>query len=338
MLDIQSLFESGTLGYHTCRIPALVTTGSGTILAFCEGRRGGSSDDVPIDILVRRSDDGGQQWSSPVAIISDGERTCGNPCPVVDWTSGDVLLLFCKDNQEIFLSRSGDHGHTWGPPRNISAQARHPDGSFVGTGPGHGIQLASGRLLIPCWVDESPGPATWRPANWGKVQSSYALLSDDGGETWHQSEKLTHDVTDECEAAEINGTVYMTARSRGGRRQRGRSFSSDGGQSWSPVEFIPSLPEYSCQGSVLSLGGRRVLLAHPASTEDRSQMTLYLSEDGGQSWPTSKRIYEGGAAYSDLAMTPSGEIVCLFEADGYKRLVCTQFSIEWLTAITTGAA
>ncbi len=327
MLDIQTLFECGTLGYHTCRIPALVNTGSGTLLAFCEGRRGGSSDDVPIDILIRRSVDGGRHWSSPVAVISDGERTCGNPCPVVDRDSGDVLLPFCKDNQEIFLSRSRDQGLTWEPARDISAQARHPDGSFVGTGPGHGIQLANGRLLIPCWVDESPGPATWRPANWGEVQSSYALLSDDGGQNWVRSEKLTHDATDECEAAEVDGLVYMTARSRGGRRQRGRSFSSDGGQSWSPVEFISSLPEYSCQGSVLSLGGQRVLLAHPASTEDRSQLTLYFSEDGGHSWPASRQIYEGSAAYSDLAMTPAGEIVCLFEADRYQRLACARFSL-----------
>ena len=94
MLDLPNLFECGTLGYHTCRIPALVATASGSILAFCEGRRGGSSDDVPIDILLRRSDDQGLHWSPPIAIVSDGERTCGNPCPVLDRDSGDLLLPF----------------------------------------------------------------------------------------------------------------------------------------------------------------------------------------------------------------------------------------------------
>lgn len=331
MLDLPNLFECGTLGYHTCRIPALAATASGSILAFCEGRRGGSSDDVPIDILLRRSDDQGLHWSPPVAIVSDGERTCGNPCPVLDRDSGDLLLPFCKDNQGVFLSRSRDDGHTWDVPRDISAQALLPGGTFVGTGPGHGIQLASGRLLIPCWVDESPGPATWRPANWGKIQSSYALLSDDGGESWRPSEKLTHDTTDECEAAEVDGRVYLTARSRGGRQQRGRSWSSNGGQSWSPIEFVPSLPELSCQGSILSLGDRRVLVVHPASTGDRSELTAYLSEDGGHTWPHAMLIYKGPSAYSDLVMVAPGEarahVLCLFEADGYKRLACVRFSI-----------
>jgi sialidase-1 len=104
-------------------------------------------------------------------VVTDGDRTCGNPCPVVDAGSGDIVLPFCKDNQQLFVARSADDGLTWDTPSDISAEARDPAWSYVGCGPGHGVQLASGRLLIPSWADESRGPVTWRqpPAGWGKV-------------------------------------------------------------------------------------------------------------------------------------------------------------------------
>jgi len=217
-LHMSELFRSQS-DYHTVRIPALVTSTSGTILAFCEGRRGGGADDVPIDLLLRRSLDGGRTWSASQVVVSDGDRTCGNPCPVVDSNTGDIVLPFCKDNQQLFVTRSVDDGLSWDEAIDISADARQASWSYVGCGPGHGVQLSNGRLLIPSWADESPGAVTWREpgANWGKVQTSYAFYSDDGGQHWHVGEKMTHDASDECEAVELGELekrVYMTLRSR----------------------------------------------------------------------------------------------------------------------------
>lgn len=338
MIDpsLQPLFNSGDLGYHTCRIPALVTTTAGTILALAEGRRGGGADDVPIDLLLRRSTDHGRTWSPAEAIITDGDRTCGNPCPVVERTSGDVVLVFCKDNQQIFACRSSDDGHSWSDPVDISSQARDDAWSYVGSGPGHGIQLLgtsahAGRLLIPAWADESPGPVTWREprAGWGRVQTSYAFYSDDGGHTWQTGNKMTHDATDECEAVQVGDHVYMTLRSRNERHCRGFASSDDGGHSWTPVAFDEALPELSCQGSVIALADGGVLLANPASTENRAQLTLRRSDDGCRTWHQSRVLYAGSAAYSDLTLTADGHVLCLFEADEYSTLQLARFTPSW---------
>ena len=333
-LHMSELFRSQS-DYHTVRIPALVTSTSGTILAFCEGRRGGGADDVPIDLLLRRSLDGGRTWSASQVVVSDGDRTCGNPCPVVDSNTGDIVLPFCKDNQQLFVTRSVDDGLSWDEAVDISADARQASWSYVGCGPGHGVQLSNGRLLIPSWADESPGAVTWREpgANWGKVQTSYAFYSDDGGQHWHVGEKMTHDASDECEAVELGEfekRVYMTLRSRHDRHARGYAWSEDGGHSWTPVAFDDALPELSCQGSVIGLGGSSVVSAHPASTEARALLTIRRSDDGCQSWSQSRVLYQGSAAYSDLTLNSAGEILCLFETDDYANLRLARFSPEWI--------
>lgn len=323
------LFRRGVGTYHTYRIPALVVTVRGTVLAFCEGRRDSSHDDAPIDLLLRRSNDGGTTWSDPQVVVSDGDRTCGNPCPVIDARTGTVLLPFCKDNQQIFVTRSDDDGVSWSEPVEITSVAKDPSWSYVGTGPGHGIQLSSGRLLIPSWADESPGPVTWRDPvpNWGKVQSSYAFFSDDGGETWQRGAKMTHDASDECEAAEVDGRVYMTLRSRHSRKQRGYAWSDDGGDSWSPVAFDETLPELSCQGSIVCLDGV-IFMANPASTTSRAELTVRRSDDGSRTWAVSQVLHAGSAAYSDLAINSDGEILCFFEADDYTQLLLARFDSD----------
>jgi sialidase-1 len=209
---------------------------------------------------------------------------------------------------------------------------KDPGWSYLGTGPGHGIQLPAGRLLIPCWMDQSPGPVTWRQPDmsWGQIQTSYAFYSDDGGASWQRGESLTADASDECEAAWIDGRVYVTLRSRHDRRCRGYAWSEDGGHSWSPVAYDESLPEPSCQASIVALDGQRAVLAGPADPEARACLMLRRSDDGGHTWPTARVLYEGAAAYSDLAVAPGGDLLCLFEADDYSRLVLVRVSPSWL--------
>ena len=92
MLRQTDIFEAGKGGYHTHRIPALVVSKKGTILAFCEGRKFGPDDAGKIDILLRRSFDGGASWQEPQLVVADGDKTCGNPCPVVDQGDGTIWL------------------------------------------------------------------------------------------------------------------------------------------------------------------------------------------------------------------------------------------------------
>lgn len=308
---------------------APVYSGS-TVLAFCEGRRHTGRDDDEIDLLVRSSSDGGRTWGPQRVVVSDGDRTCGNPCPVVDEHTGTVWLLFCKDNQQVFVTKSDDDGLAWSEPVEITDSVKDPSWSYVGTGPGHGIQLTSGRLLIPSWCDETPGPVKWREPGFGMgaVQSSYMIFSDDDGESWQRGEMLTRDASDECEAVETaDGSVYVTARSRQGRKCRGLAWSRDGGESWSEVEYEASLPEPSCQGSIVRLDEDRVLMTHPGCPDRRERLVVQVSEDECQSWREERVVEEGYAGYSDLAVAADGQVLCMYEGEGCGKLRLVGFGM-----------
>lgn len=336
--EITTLFESGRGGYRTYRIPALVVSGDGAVLAFCEGRRDDASDFGKIDIVLRRSFDNGKTWDEPRIVVSDGEQTCGNPCPVLDRRTGVVWLPFCKNNQQVFVTKSSDDGSTWSPPIEITDDAKDPAWSYIGTGPGHSIQLESGRLLIPSWCDESPGPVKDGPSsdwNGGKVQSSYMIYSDDHGASWTYGDKLDHDLSDECEAVETSdGGVYASLRSRQAKQQRGYSLSRDGGDTWSEIRFDENLPEPPCQAGLACVGsadGRRVyLISHPARTDRRGRLTVRASFDECESWSSSRLIYKGQASYSDLAAVDGGKVLCLYECDTASRMVLARFDIAWI--------
>jgi sialidase-1 len=74
-----TLWKSGVDGYHTYRIPALVVTDAGTLLAFCEGRRGSSADAGDIDLITRRSSDGGRTWSETTSCGTTGRTPAATP-------------------------------------------------------------------------------------------------------------------------------------------------------------------------------------------------------------------------------------------------------------------
>ena len=331
-LDKTELFVSGEGGYRRYRIPALVVSSRGTVLAFCEARRHTGEDHDEIDILVRRSQDSGRTWDAGRMVVSDGDRTCGNPCPVVDHRTGAIILPFCKDSQQVFVTRSEDDGINWSQPEEITDRVKDPAWSFLGTGPGHGIQLRSGRLLVPCWSDSSPGPVTWRnpSPSVGKIQSSFAIYSDDGGRTWQRGQEMTEDASDECAAVELlDGSVYMNMRSRQDKRCRAFAHSNDAGGTWTTVEYDPTLPEPSCQGSLVRLDEHRVVLSHPSNTIERTHLTIRLSYDECRTWPVAGVLEDGFAAYSDLAVA-DGLILCFYEADSYGRMVLARFTTDWL--------
>lgn len=330
----QKIFQAGERGYTTFRIPALVVSPKGTILAFAEARKGTGKDTDEIDLVMRRSFDHGRTWDPLRIVADDGARTMNQPTPVVDRNTGTIWLPFCRDNREAFVMKSNDDGVTWSAPVDITKDVKDPLWKYIGAGPGHGIQLRNGRLLIPAWGDTSPGPATWPQANWGKVQFSYAFYSDDGGATWKRGSALESDLSDECAVVETSGgKVYMNARSRQNRKLRMIARSDDGGETWSKLKADPNLPEPSCQAGLArySTAKNRLLLVHPSNPTSRTQLTARLSYDEGHTWPVAKVIQEGDAAYSDLAVARDRTILSLYESGNYTGLTLARFNLQWLT-------
>ncbi|MGB7158758.1 MAG: sialidase family protein [Tepidisphaeraceae bacterium] len=353
MLETTDLFEAVQDGYKIFRIPGIIVTPKGTLIAYCEARRSGS-DWGEIDILLRRSTDGGRTWSPPARVAempadavrnayapkkvpSDRAITLDNPVAIAD-RSGAVHLLYCVEYARCFYRRSDDDGVTFGPPVEITnafepLRAAH-DWKVIATGPGHGIQLKSGRLLVPVWI--SLGTLN------GHGESRVATIySDDEGKTWKAGEVLPvqdkFESPNETAAAELSdGRVMLNVRHIGKPPLfRGITTSPTGIGEWSAVRFDEALPEPICMASLLSLGGRRLLFSNPhnATNRDRKNLTIKLSEDDGATWPIARTLEPGPSAYSDLAIGADGTIYCFFERGEkgpYERLTLARFNVEWL--------
>jgi len=333
----QVVYQSGADGYHTYRIPALVVSAKGTLLAFCEGRKTGAGDHGDIDLLLKRSEDGGRTWSAQQVVYEEGgtaKITTGNPCPVVDLKTGVIWLTFCRNNDRVFVACSEDDGKTWSAPVEITASVKANEWSWYATGPGHGIQLQQGahkgRLVIPCDCRDSKGEG-----DWGQKGRSLAIYSDDHGKTWRRGE-ITDKAMNECEVVELaDGSLLLSMRNYCRKNCRAFARSTDGGQTWSAPEHNPQVYCPTCQASIhrYSLAPRNIILHSGPGGGGRKNMTIRASFDEGKTWPIAKILQEGPSAYSDLAVLPGGEIVCLYETGAkgaYESIVLARFTLAWL--------
>jgi len=289
-------------GYGNYRIPCIVATQRGTLLACCEARRDGGDWD-PIDIVFRRSEDGGASWSENLILargVPDGV-TINNPVLIPD--GGFVHLLYCENYARVFYRRSTDDGRTWSEPREITADTRpaHYARNLIATGPGHGLAHSNGTLICPVWMTTGePGCKLHRPSDIA------ALYSKDRGETWQIGEALysTADLPDmsEASAAELSdGRVMLNIRSESAKRRRAVAVSPDGHSNWSSPALDEALPDPVCCGSLLGCGDA-LLFCNAASELSRENLTLRRSYDDGQTWQDSLVIDPGAAQYSDIAV------------------------------------
>ena len=341
-----TLWQNGTNGYHTYRIPAVVVTRDGTLAAFCEGRRNSRSDHGDIDLLLKRSTDMGRTWSSQQIVYSEtGDITIGNPAPVADGDTGVIWLALTRNNDDVLITHSRDDGATWSEPTDITALVKPPDWGWYATGPGNGIQLRHGalrgRLVIPC------DHRLTRMGDDREGMRSHVIFSDDHGETW-QAGQATDGMMNECAVVELGDSrLMLNMRSYREQGCRAVAFSEDGGITWSECTDCPALPDPICQGSLVRHGnagasGRSGLLfsnlARGIDPEKRHgkrcRLTVRVSDDEGQTWAASRMLHAGPSAYSCLAALPDNKIGILFEAgdvEPYETIQFARFPLHWLT-------
>lgn len=361
------VFTAGAEGYHTYRIPALVVTNEGTLLAFCEGRKTASGDHGDIDLLLKRSEDGGRTWGPLQTVHEEGGKkkiTIGNPCPVVDRKTGAIWMSLCRDNDQVLITHSTDDGRTWSTPRDITEAVKPEGATWYATGPVSGIQLRGGqhrgRLVMPCdhyrpgpkslaadavrpdGSNRHESPPSWFPKRGDQEQYSHCIYSDDGGRTWQASEP-TEQYMNECAVAELSdGRLMLNMRSYRKRNQRAVAISDDGGQTWGPCIDQPQLIEPVCQGSLLryelptaavSTAEEPLLLfCNPAATS-RENLTVRVSRDDGAHWSDGQVLEPGKAAYSCLAVLADGGVACLYERgekNAYEQITLARFELAWL--------
>lgn len=325
------VYEKGMQGYSTFRIPAIVRTTSNTLLAFAEARRNNSKDTGDIDLVVRRSEDGGASWGEIIVVWNDGENTCGNPAPVVIEKSGRVVLLMTwnngkdrekaimrresEDTRRVFVCHSDNDGLSWCKPREITSSVKQSDWLWYATGPCHAIELQHkshrGRLVVPCVHSTFDGKDTF--------YNAHLIYSDDKGESWTIGATLKGG--NESTVAELrNGEIMHNSRWQRGPARFARHYAicADGGATSGKVVRDATLIEPVCQGSIIGYSAKgkatgHLLFSNPASLRGRKNLTLRQSRDGGKSWSEGVVVEKGRAAYSDIVIMPNRSIGILFE-------------------------
>jgi sialidase-1 len=326
-----TVFTSGTEGYHTFRIPALLVLGDDQLLAFAEARRDGAADSGEIDLVQRRSSDGGRTWGPLELIRHWAGYTCGNPAPVLT-DGGDLVLLSLTNGAEateadiltgqvpadqgrrVWVQRSADVGRTWTEPVEITAAVSRPDWRWYATGPTRGIQLPGGRIVVPA-NHSRPIP------DGGYVYSSHAVLSDDGGRTWRLGvvARPRRGVLEPNESAVTelpDGRVLFLSRNEADvpAHQRLVAVSATGGETLDrPYAVRADLAGTKAQAGVALLPGPDLLATVVLRGPGRRDLELRVSGSEGRRWRHAADVWPGPAAYCDVA-TDGPAVLLLFEA------------------------
>ena len=350
----QDIFVSGCDNTANYRIPALLTTPTGVVIAVCDARKDRPGD-LPnnVDCVMKRSLDNGKTWND-VQVIADYPGTQGACNPIlfydkqtralwvgytyanegVGWSKGGKNNpKYGDDTLHIYLHQSKDDGLTWSKPIDVTKQIKPAKLIACWIGPGIGIQLRSGRLVF--------GFITM---NTDRRMDSWVAYSDDNGQTWKSSRAGTG--VEENQFVELNDGRLM-AIMRVDPPQRGKrviAYSNDGGQTWQEQFESDVLIDPRCQASIFRYSSTKdgdandiILYSNPANAEKRVNLTVRASFDEGETWPVAKTINSNYSAYSCLTKLADGKIGLLYERNTYNKdnekkhtLTFARFNLDWL--------
>jgi sialidase-1 len=315
------VYTSGTEGYKSFRIPAIVSFKKGCLLAFAEGRVNNAGDFGDVNIVMKKSIDNGKTWSNLITVVDYNKLQAGNPAPVVDMTdpkypNGRIFLFYNTGNnheselrkgiglREVWYVTSTDEGTTWSMPVNITMQVHRPNQTNINPAyhfkegwrtyantPGHAIQFKEGKFKGRIYVIGNH--STGLPQNDFSDYDVHGFYSDDHGATFRLSNNLNVPGSNEAMAVELpsNKIMINIRNQKGVPRQRIVAISTDGGENWDTSYYDMQLPDPVCQGSILSipLKNNKTALAfcNNKDTQYRNNLTLQISYDNGFTWSKS---------------------------------------------------
>lgn len=344
------LLQPGDYNSTNYRIPAVITAKDGSIVAVTDKRKYNEGD-LPedIDIVCNRSTDGGHTWSEPYTIaLGTGVNHGFGDCALA-WSNDDNGLIagfvggpglwYSTPSNPIrtYICKSYDNGQTWTEPEDITnfifgdnciiPEQRTWRASFFGSG--NGLRTSTGRIMFVAAIRE----------NTAQVLYNHAVYSDDNGQTWHVSGRASTS-GDEAKVTElVDGRILMSIRHAGNRWY---NVSEDGGETWQPTTSTwYDITAPACNGDMIrytseNQGHDKNRLLHSVPYgNSRTDVTVYVSYDEGETWPVKKCIVPYSSAYSSLCVLPDGTIGLYVEeayagASGYST-VFYNFSLEWLT-------
>lgn len=331
----QDLFNTSMNDSVSCyRIPALVTAPNGDLIAAideripsCNDLRG--SDDI--NIVIRRSNNNGKTWG-PIEMVMDFPlgQSASDPSLIVDDITNEIFLFYNfmnltteKDIYYLHVMKSSDNGKTWTKPKDITTQIAkpewHKDFKFITSG--RGIQTSTGKLLH-CMANLNSG--------------MHVFGSDDHGKTWFLIDTPIAPA-DESKIVELSDGSWMINSRANKKGLRYVHTSSDEGKSW-VTKADSTLIDPSCNASIIRYTSvkdgfrkNRLLFSNAKAVKGRTNLTIRVSYDEGETWTEGKTIYEGSSAYSSLTILENGDIGVFFEKDEYTKNVFARFSLKWLT-------
>lgn len=334
-------------GWVDFRVHAVDATPSGTVLAFSEARVGTSADDGPKDLVLRRSVDGGRTWGPTTYVERHDGGAWANPTPVVDRRTGAVTLFYAWNDAgratKVFRRRSTDDGLSWSDPDEVTSLFAGNDRgwTFHLPGPGRGIQLTDGRLLVEVWHRRSIElPAAERN------YTASVIYSDDGGRIWTWGGVVPDGLglgLNEARITQVaSGDVIMNSRLTGGVSNAGRAVarSSDRGLSFSEAEIETNIAPHA--GVTTGFAARvdrseleRVVYTSPVVGTARDTLYARISHDSTESWSWGRVVDGARAGYSDLVWLDDETLLVLYSrlgASGAETVdvVAARFDLAWL--------